>query len=94
MREQHELVQLNQDDLDDTDIAAFSMDMSTKAEDFKTLGQQKIEKEEELRKKKEDEEKAAEEKARLEKKKKEEAEKKAKTMEAAKKRAAEMAKKE
>lgn len=35
----HELIQLGQDDLDDTDIAAFSMDMSTKADDFKTLGQ-------------------------------------------------------
>jgi hypothetical protein len=31
-------VQLNQDDLDDSDIAAFSMDMETKADEFKTLG--------------------------------------------------------
>ena len=38
-RQPHELVQIGQDDLDDTDIAAFSMDMSSKADDFKTLGE-------------------------------------------------------
>lgn len=90
----HELVQIGQDDLDDTDIAAFSMDMSTKADDFKTLGEQKIEKQEEEQKKKEEAKKAAAEKARLAKKKKEDELKKKKAEEAAKKRKAEMEKKE
>jgi hypothetical protein len=61
------LLQLSQDDLDDTDIAAFSMDMQDKAEDYKTLGQQKLEKQEEEQRKKEQAKKAAEEKVRKEK---------------------------
>lgn len=61
------MLQLSQDDLDDTDIAAFSMDMQDKAEDYKTLGQQKLEKQEEEQRKKEQAKKAAEEKVRKEK---------------------------
>ena len=62
---------MTQDDLDDSDIAAFSMDMQNKADDFKTLGQQKIEKEEDEKRKVEAAKKAAEEKAKKEKLKKE-----------------------
>ncbi len=57
--------------MDDTDIAAFSMDMTSKADDFKTLGQVKIEKEEEAQKKKDAAKRAAEQKAKMEKKKRE-----------------------
>ena len=41
---QHHRMALRQDDLDDMDIAAFSADMTDKADSFKTLGQQNIEK--------------------------------------------------
>lgn len=35
----HLLVKNKQDDLDDGDIAAFTLDMGEKTEEFKTLGQ-------------------------------------------------------
>ena len=40
-------MQISQDDRDDTDIAAFSMGMSRRADDLKTLGEEKIGKQEE-----------------------------------------------
>ena len=48
------LAQINakSDDLDFGDISAYSADMSEKADEFKTIGQQKIEKEEKEKEKK------------------------------------------
>jgi len=57
---------LTQDDLDDSDIAAFSFDMQNKADEFKTIGMQKIEKEEDEKRKVEAAKKAEEEKAKKE----------------------------
>lgn len=57
---------MTQDDLDDSDIAAFSFDMQNKADEFKTIGMQKIEKEEDEKRKVEAAKKAEEEKAKKE----------------------------
>lgn len=55
-----EFVMLRQDDLDDSDIAAFTEDMTEKADNYKTLAQQEVErkqKEVELKKKLEEKKK-------------------------------------
>lgn len=52
---------LSSDDLDDMDIAAYSADVEQQADDFKTLGQLNIEKDEAAKKKKEQEAKEKEE---------------------------------
>ena len=89
-----ELVQLSQDDLDDSDVAAFSFDMSNKADEFKTLGQIQIEKKEAEEKKAKEEKRKKEEKIKAEKKKKEEQAKAEKKKQEIIKRQKEMAKKE
>ena len=50
-----QLVAIRSDDLDDSDIAAYSMDVTEQAEDFKTLGQINEEKVEAEKKKKDKE---------------------------------------
>ena len=48
----HHKIHSRSDDLDDMDIFAFSADMTDKADSFKTLGQTKIEAEEQAKAKK------------------------------------------
>lgn len=85
----HKLV-TRSDDLDDIDILSFSADMTEKSDSFKTLGQQNIEKQEEIQAKKDEAVRLAKQKAAAAKKKKEELVKKALVAQKAKKRAAEM----
>ena len=45
-----ELLQTSQDDLDDTDVAAYSVDMQTQADEYQTLSEKELETQEKAKK--------------------------------------------